>query len=312
MRGEPTANDLVDEPVGDLLASSQMLMENQSSQERRLERAINVAVEAPAPLGLLDNTNRWLSQLVDAVTSCAPRSNSTSAVLEHVMRRPSVDGAHGTNQSRCDSGCGTMRRRVIAATALVAAITVGACSNDGGDATTAPLALEDEAESREPPTGLAELPEREGERRATTGGVPHIQIDAAPVPAVDAELRRRAFQLPGVENRESDRSLPGARGLALADDVDLARPDVIAGSSEFAHIHPDGSLHVWLPVDRAVEVDRTKWDELHPWVDRDGFWDGVVMIYTPETLEELDITIRILIDAYNFVAGASLEPADIT
>ena len=38
---------------------------------------------------------------------------------------------------------------------------------------------------------------------------------------------------------------------------------------------------------------------------------GVVMIYTPETLEEADITIGLLVDAYNFVVGASLEPDDI-
>jgi len=68
---------------------------------------------------------------------------------------------------------------------------------------------------------------------------------------------------------------------------------------------------VWLPIDRALEVHDTKWGEIHPWADRDGFWDGVVMVYTPETLDELDITIRILVDAYNFVVGASLEPADI-
>ena len=46
-------------------------------------------------------------------------------------------------------------------------------------------------------------------------------------------------------------------------------------------------------------------------VGRDGFWDGVVMVYAPETLDELDVTVQILIDAYNFVTGASLQPTDI-
>ena len=156
------------------------------------------------------------------------------------------------------------------------------------------------------------LPEREGERRQTTGSVPHIQLDAEPVPEVDAELRRRALLLPGVEDRESVLSLPGARGLWLSDDVDIVRFDVIAAGREFAHIHPDGSLHVWLPVDRAVEVDQTKWGELHPWVDRDGFWDGVVMIYTPESPDELDITMRLLVDAYNFVTGAEVDPSQVS
>ena len=45
-------------------------------------------------------------------------------------------------------------------------------------------------------------------------------------------------------------------------------------------------------------------------MSRDGFWDGVVLIYTPDT-QELDVTIRILVDAYNFVTGAALTPEDI-
>lgn len=194
---------------------------------------------------------------------------------------------------------------------LLALIVVGACSGGESEpAATEPSKREiPAAETRSGDT--LELPVRAGPRRQTTGSVPHIQLDAEPVPAVDNELRRRAFQLPGVENLASDRSLPGARGLALTDGVDLARPEVIAGSSEFAHIHPDGSLHVWLAVDSAIEVDDKKWGELHPWVGRDGFWDGVVMVYTPETLDELDVTIQILVDAYNFITGASLHPADI-
>jgi phospholipase/carboxylesterase len=194
---------------------------------------------------------------------------------------------------------------------LVVLIVAGACS--GGEptpATTEPAERETLAAETLTP-GTLDLPLREGPRRQATEGVPHIQLDSKTVAAVDAELRRRAFQLPGVEDLASDRSLPGARGLALSDDLDIARADVIAGSSEFAHIHPDGSLHVWLAVESAIEVEDKNWGELHPWVDRDGFWDGVVMVYTPESLEELDATIQILVDAYNFVTGATLAPADI-
>ena len=43
---------------------------------------------------------------------------------------------------------------------------------------------------------LEALPVREGPRRETTGDVPHIQIGATPVPELDAELERRAFELP--------------------------------------------------------------------------------------------------------------------
>ncbi len=156
------------------------------------------------------------------------------------------------------------------------------------------------------------LPVRDGPARQTTGGVPHIQIDAVLDPDVGSELERRAFSLPGVESRESTVSLPGARSLWLADDIELARPAVILSGREFGHIHPDGSLHLLLPVERASEVAETKWGELHPWANRDGFWGGLVMVFTPESLDEVDISIQLIVDAYNFVTGADLDPADYT
>lgn len=67
---------------------------------------------------------------------------------------------------------------------------------------------------------------------------------------------------------------------------------------------------MWLPVDRAVEVTTTKWGELHRWVGRADLWEGMVMLYHPETLEEVDVTMQILVDAYNNVTGADLDPAD--
>lgn len=209
---------------------------------------------------------------------------------------------------------------------LAALLVAAACSDDGSPAaddasvsstpTEASPATETTTEipagdaGSNPSGGLAVLPTRDGPRRETTGGVPHVQIDALQVPEVDADLRRRVFLLPGVEDRPTQISLPGARALWLADDVDLARPEVLQAGREFGHIHPDGSLHLWLPVDRAEEVDETEWGELHPWVDRDNFWDGVVMIYTPETLDEVDVTVQLVVDAYNYITGADLDPAD--
>ncbi len=163
----------------------------------------------------------------------------------------------------------------------------------------------------EPAELAAALPVREGPRRETSGSVPHVQRDAVPVPGVDDELRRRAFLFPGVEERDSSVST-GARGLVVTDGGSIVRREILLGPGEFAHIHPDGSLHVWLPVERAIEVDETAWGELHPWVDRDGFWDGVTMIFTPENPEELEVTMQLLVDSYNFVMGAELTVADVT
>lgn len=225
------------------------------------------------------------------------------------VEQASAEASGAAETPRCLVIRGSWRR--VALLGVVTAIAIAACSSGdelNSDPTTLPLPA---AANDVPPTGF-ELPEREGPRRETTGDVPHIQLDAEPNPTVDAELRRRAVLLPGISDLPSDRSLPGASGLAFGDDVDLARPDVIDGSSEFAHIHPDGSLHVWLPVESAQEVDESKWGEIHPWADRDGFWPGVVMVYTPETLDELDVTLRIVVDAYNFVTGASVTVAEIS
>lgn len=86
---------------------------------------------------------------------------------------------------------------------------------------------------------------------------------------------------------------------------------MIEFGGEFAHIHPDGSLHIWLPVDIAQRVDDANWGELHPWVGRDGFWDGTVLLFTPETLEELDVVLALITESYNFVVGADVDPAEL-
>lgn len=213
-----------------------------------------------------------------------------------------------------------LRRPRQVAIAATVALIAAACTSGGttrsddraGPAAT-PTVNATQGSGADPSTvaNLDVLPVRAGPRRETTGDVPHVQIDAPRVRELDVGLRNRAFALPGVDNLESVRSLPGARGLAVSDDTTLVRPDVIAGTREFAHFHPDGSLHVWLPVDRAIEVDEKKWGELHPWVGRDGFWDGVVMLYTPESADELDVLMRVILDAYNFVTGADVDPLDL-
>ena len=219
-----------------------------------------------------------------------------------MLRHLSIRSArHGTGHDRIPAA----RALPFAALIVFAACSSDPASNPAGrtDETTLSAVTTEEFEA---------LPVRVGPRRETTGDVPHQQIDATPVPELDAELERRASALPGVEKRESQRSLPGARGLWLSEDLDLDRPDVIAGTREFAHIHPDGSLHIWLPVDRATEVDQTGWGEIHPWVGRDGFWDGVVMVFTPESPEELDVTMHLVVDAYNYITGADIDPTEIT
>ena len=156
-----------------------------------------------------------------------------------------------------------------------------------------------------------DLPERSGPRTQTTGSVPHVQIDVEPVPAVDDELHRLVFALPGVEDNPTIVSLPGATGMWLRDDMALARPDAIVRGREFAHIHPDGSLHAPLPFDRALEVAEKGWGERHPWATEREGWEGFVMLYTPQSMEELEITFQLIVESYNHVTGQMVQAADI-
>ena len=38
--------------------------------------------------------------------------------------------------------------------------------------------------------------------------------------------------------------------------------------------------------------------------------EGMVMLYTPRTMEELDVIFQLVVDSYNFVTGRSVKTAD--
>ncbi len=153
------------------------------------------------------------------------------------------------------------------------------------------------------------LPERAGPRTKTTGTVPHTQIGVDPVADVNAELFRLAYALPGVEDRPTIVSLPGGRGMWLDHNIPVIHPKAIVSGREFAHIHTDGSLHAPLPLDRALEVEETGWGERHPWADQRDGWEGLVMLYTPQSMAELDITFQLIVESYNYVTGKNLQAA---
>jgi len=136
------------------------------------------------------------------------------------------------------------------------------------------------------------LPARAGPRPRTTPTNPHTQLDQQPDdPRLVEELARRAFALPGVVERPSGISVPGARALTLAEGEPAGPPEAFLIDREFAHLHPapDHSLHAMLLpalVDAAVEAG---WAELHP-VARMGLIPATaVMLYAPRDDAELDV-----------------------
>jgi len=137
-----------------------------------------------------------------------------------------------------------------------------------------------------------------------------MQIGVRPVPHLNAELFRRAYALPGVRNEPTRISVPGARALWLDERLPLAHPELILIGREFAHIHPDGSLHVTLDPQRAREASERGWAEPHP-IAREIGIEGMVLLYTPLDETELDVVFGLIVDSYNFITGRNLQPEDI-
>ena len=101
-------------------------------------------------------------------------------------------------------------------------------------------------------------------------------------------------------------SLPGAVGFQLTSDVSIAQPQAIVGGREFAHLHPDGSLHASLHPDTARAAIDAGWAVAHPWADQRVGWEGFVMIYTPTTEVELEVVLQLVRGSYSYITGQSL------
>jgi len=149
------------------------------------------------------------------------------------------------------------------------------------------------------------LPNRTGPRQATTNSVPHMQIGAIPPPAFTKMLLERVATIPDVNIQGSAMSIAGAKGFWLGFDIPLARPEVLVRGREFAHVHPDGSLHASLPPQLALEAVKAGWAIPHPWANQKNL-SGFVMLYTPKTDAELDVVFELVLKSYNFVTGRNM------
>jgi len=65
-------------------------------------------------------------------------------------------------------------------------------------------------------------------------------------------------------------------------------------------------LHVTLSPERAKEAIEAQWAEYHPLAQQIGI-NGMVLLYTPRNMQELDVIFQLIIDSYNFVTGQSIQ-----
>lgn len=154
-----------------------------------------------------------------------------------------------------------------------------------------------------------ELPKRSGDRPETTMDVPHVQIGVELVSEVHEELFRRVYSIPGIENRLSD--IAGWQSLWIREEVSVFVPSALISGREFAHIHNDGSLHIFLKPLRSKEAVEACWAIYHPFaVQNLAGWNGFVMLYTPQSINELNVTFQLIVDGYNYVTGQNLIATD--
>lgn len=153
------------------------------------------------------------------------------------------------------------------------------------------------------------LPIRTGDRPATTDGIPHVQLDLDKIDEVHQEMVRRVFSVTGIVNEPS--VVLSWEGLWIDTNVDIVNPDAVISGRELGHIHDDGSLHIFLEPSRAIEAIEAGWAISHPYaVDGRAGWDGFVMLYTPRTIEELNVVFQLIVEAFNYVTGQALQATD--
>jgi phospholipase/carboxylesterase len=147
---------------------------------------------------------------------------------------------------------------------------------------------------------MVNFPKRVGPRPDTYKLPPHTQLDARPVPELIAALADHCFSLPSVHEEPTRISVPGARGLVADSGVAVAI-DLLMVEREFAHIHPDGSMHVVLAPDDALAAIEAGWAEPHPMAA--FFNPGMVMLYTPRDHGELDVITALVDRCWSYVFG---------
>lgn len=150
------------------------------------------------------------------------------------------------------------------------------------------------------------LPNREGPRPETTSGVPHIQIGISEKAELTKLFLQKVASIPGVGIRGTVISLPGAKGFWLDSSLPIAQQKAIVRGREFAHIHPDGSLHASLPPTLAKQAVKAGWAVSHPWSNQREGWEGFVMLYTPQTKAEMETVFQLTLASYNYVTGLNV------
>lgn len=161
------------------------------------------------------------------------------------------------------------------------------------------------------------LPEREGERPVVPGFVaPQRQMtDRGPR---NAEMKQRLIEYQEkvvdansslIFNDDSRLEGRGSPALWFAVSRDRHIPAYLKKTKgEFAHVHPEGTMHVTLSLVDAEELVRRGWGERHPLSGVKGFWPlSYVLVYAPRDDAEFEVCKRVIEASIRFICAGGPE-----
>lgn len=154
------------------------------------------------------------------------------------------------------------------------------------------------------------LPSRAGAPPDVTAAIPQHQQTQTAAGELQERLWARLAALPEVRTGPTKVGVDGTRALLL-DRGTAAGPDaafILPDDGEFAHQHPDGSLHVVLPDAQAYDALAKGWAVAHPLAGL-RLSPGMVLVYGPRDPAEMDIVAGIVAASHRYaVRGNERHP----
>ena len=144
---------------------------------------------------------------------------------------------------------------------------------------------------------------RRGASPRTTPDYPHQQLTQSGTAALRERLRERSGALPGVVEGSEKTSAPSIVAFVLQPGYAEGPKEAFLAGGEFAHLHPDGSLHLTLPRELGDEVVVQGWGEVHIDAETRRGSPIFMMVYAPRDDDELEAVWRIVMSSYEFALG---------
>ncbi|MDN5861725.1 MAG: DUF5519 family protein, partial [Pseudonocardia sp.] len=135
-----------------------------------------------------------------------------------------------------------------------------------------------------------------------TSGVPQHQLTQNGPADLQEQLWARLADLPGVSTGPAKVGVEGTRAVFVqrGDAPDTAF--VLPADGEFAHLHPDGSVHAVLPEELAYDALAKGWAFAHPLAGV-RLARGLVLVPGPRDPGELETVAALVAAAHRAVAG---------